>query len=387
MTLLNHIVTLQLCPQALSAKSDSIPQSLEQLHAEKNRITALMLRLSDLPAGNSRRTAAVSFWQRTIVRLLDVLHSYEEVPGSQAFSAHYTTAAASLLQVMTGLEQHFPDDLSPEWLLPHAYARAARTMLLPRLLQADREMTRLSLEAPLRRIILEPVWNFLERPEERISFGELIFLRNLIAKLLLFAHPAHAAADNARLNIHHLLVSINFNAAGYFVYCVEALRLHMHTIPGLRERMKLLGWCMRELKNIPPVSRENGLRPGCFPIREQLLVWLKEERIFIRHLMSPALPAGAENTWSTRLTVPQAALMARVYMEEGLVKTASLQQVFTTLAGILHLRKADTGEEDAFRIKFQNPSLSTVTACKQWIGKVLDRLNDYESQLRTSSDL
>ncbi len=283
-------------------------------------------------------------------------------------------------------EQHFREDLSPELLIPQAYARTARSSLLPRMLQADRGLARLGLEAPLRRLILEPVWYFIEQPEERISFGELFFLRDLVSQLMLFTHPGNASADSARIDIHHLLVSINFNSAGYFEYFVDAVRKEMCRFAGLRERLKVLTWCRRELKAILPSDRRKGLRPGSFTVRDQLLVWLEEERIFIRYLMAPVADMVEGEPWSTRLTVPQAALMARVYMEEGLVRPSSLQQVFTSLADMLGLRKSDTGAEDAFRSRYQHPSLSTITACKQWMMKVLDRLNDYELQLRRPAD-
>lgn len=386
MNLLNHIVTVQLCPQAHTEMSDSFPSSLEQLQTEKNRVTALLLRLSDLPAGNPRRAAAVRFWQRTVARLLEVLRSYETAPGPQVYASHYASASQLLLPVMTGLEQHFRDDLAPELLLPHSYARTARSLLMPRMLQADRGMARLGLEAPFRRMVLDPVWSFVERPEETISFGELFFLRDLLTQLLLFTHPGQVSPESARVDIHHLLVSANFNATGYFLYCVEEVRREMYKFSGLRERVKVLRWCIRELKRIPPADRQKGLRPGSFPIRDQLLVWLEEERIFIRHLMAPAPVAVEDPSWSTSLTVPQAALMARVYLEEGLVKTASLQQVFISLADMLHLGKSDAVAEDTFRAKYQNPSLSTITACKQWIVRILDRLNDFESHLRTGSE-
>lgn len=388
MTLLNHIVTVQLCPQATTELIEKLPQCLEQLQTEKNRLTALLLRLSDLPAGNPRRTAAVRYWQRSVVRLLDVLRGYADASrADKAVAVHYEAATQLLLDIMTGLEQHFRDDLSPELLLPQTYARLARSLFLQRLLKSDRGMSLLGLEAPFRRLVLEPVWDFLERPEESITFGELFYLRDLVTKLLIFTHPAHAGSGNPGVDIHHLLVSLNFNAAGYFLYCVEAVRREMYRYSSLRERMKVLAWCTRELRRITPDRRYRSLRPGGFPIRDQLLVWLEEERIFIRHLMAPARERPEDASWSTRLTVPQAALMARVYLEEGLIKTASLQQVFSSLADMLHLRKADAVAEDIFRFKYQNPSLSTVTACKQWIGRVLDRLNDYETQLRTGADI
>ncbi|WP_341834623.1 hypothetical protein WJU16_16720 [Chitinophaga pollutisoli] len=387
MTLLNHIITVHLCPQASTEMNEKLPQCLEQLQTEKNRLIALFLRLADLPAGNPRRTAAVRYWQRSVVRLLDVLRGYDDISRAhKAIATHYEEATQLMLEIMTSLEQHFRDDLSPELLLPQTYARVARSLLLPRLLKADKGMSLVGIEAPFRRLVLEPAWNFMERPEESITFGELFFLRDLITKLLIFTHPAHAGSGDPVRDIHHLLVSLNFNAAGYFVYCVEAVRREMYRYESLRERMKVLAWCTRELKRRQPDSRLRVLRPGGFHIRDQLLVWLQEERIFIRQLMAPARETAEAASWSTRLTVPQAALMARVYLEEGLVKTASLQQVFTSLADMLHLRKADAGAEDSFRVKYQHPSLSTVTACKQWIARVLVRLNDYETQLRTGAD-
>ncbi len=98
MTLLDHLISVQLCPQVLTKMSGNAAQCIEQLQAEKTRITGLLFRLSDLPAGNPRRTAAVRYWQRTITRLLDVLRCYTDAPGVHALQPHYADAAQQLLQ-------------------------------------------------------------------------------------------------------------------------------------------------------------------------------------------------------------------------------------------------------------------------------------------------
>jgi hypothetical protein len=125
-----------------------------------------------------------------------------------------------------------------------------------------------------------------------------------------------------------------------------------------------------------------------FSIKHQLAAWLEEERIFIRTLIETTQKPAVYPDEEMRAfaAIPQAALMARVYMEEGIIRSTSVRQLFSTVAGMLQLKKTDAGMEDVFRLRFFNPSLATVMTCKDWLSRMLERLNDYEDKMRGQAE-
>ena len=393
-----QFVTVQISPETLANNTGNLPAYLSRVQEEKLRITGQLLELVSLPAEGKKHSAVVQQWQAMCVDLLEALHRFR-------FSHRATLAASTepddidlfygsveemLQTILVGLEQHFKDHLLPELPLPLSYAARARQQLAPRVKHAERLLKKNGLDADLLDLLLAPVCVFIDDADVRLSFRELIYYRELISQLLSAASLDAVPADQFNLQVHYLLVHLNHNSVEYFLYCTSRMRKWLKQFSNMQDRINTLTWCIKEVKAIPMLHKGRGFRAGGFPIKDQLGAWLEEERIFIRTVMETmsAKPAGHAEEEKARafLTIPQAALMARVYMEEGIIRTASIQQIFSTVAGMLQLKKTDAGMEDVFRLKFFNPSLATVMTCKNWLSRVLDRLNDYEDQMRAYID-
>lgn len=393
----NQFVTVQLSPEMLVNHTGDLPAYLGRVREEKLRITGQLLELSSSP-GNAAHAAMVPQWQNMCVELLDAIHRFRfshraTLPASAApdeIDVFYNAVEEMLQAVLVAMEQHFSGFLQPGLLLPLSYAARARQQLQPRLKAAERELKKCGLDPDLLELVLAPVKHFTGDADVRPCFHELHWYRELLGQLLTAASFESVPAEQFNLEMHFLLVHLNFNSAEYFLYCTSRMRRWLRQFSDMQGRVNTLTWCIREIRNIPPFRDGKGFQLNGFPIKDQLAAWLEEERIFIRTLMEtmaqPPAASPEEEKMRAFLTLPQVALMARVYMEEGIIRSTSVQQLFSTVANMLQLKKTDAGVEDVFRLKFFNPSLATVMTCKSWLNRVLDRLNDYEDQMRAYTD-
>ncbi|RPD38105.1 hypothetical protein [Chitinophaga barathri] len=394
----NDFVTVQLSPETLVNNTDNLPAYLSRVQEEKLRITGQLLELSATPCEGQPHAAVIQEWQAMCVNLLEALHRFRfSHRATMAASAEpdktdvfYGAVEEMLQAVLVGLEQHFRDCLLPDLPLPLSYAARARQQLKPRVNEAERELKKCGLDTDLLALLLEPVKQFIDDADVRLCFRELTYYREMLSQLLTAASFEPVPAEQFNLQVHYLLVHLNFNSVEYFLYCTSRLRKWLKQFSNMQDRINTLTWCIKEIKTIPPFPRSKGFRATGFPIKDQLNAWLEEERIFIRTVMETMTykteVSPEEEKMRAFLTIPQAALMARVYMEEGIIRSASIQQIFSTVADMLQLKKMDAGMEDVFRLKFFNPSLATVMTCKSWLNRVLDRLNDYEDQMRAYID-
>lgn len=388
MTPFNQFVTVQLTPEMLSGRRNSLPEYLGRVQEEKLRITGQLLELSSSSAGTACGTA-VRQWQNMCVELLGTLQRFRSgMPASVDIETFYDALEEMLHTVLVALEQHFADHLLPELIVPVTYAAQARRQLQPKLKAAERELKKNGLDPGLLEIILSPVKQFTGDADARICFGELIYYRELLSRLLTAACFEPVPAEQFNLQVHFLLIHLNFNAAEYFLYCTHRMRKWLRGFSDMQGRVNTLTWCIREVRNVPLLRDGSVSLVKGFPIKHQLAAWLEEERIFIRTLIETTQKPAVYPDEEMRAfaAIPQAALMARVYMEEGIIRSTSVRQLFSTVAGMLQLKKTDAGMEDVFRLRFFNPSLATVMTCKDWLGRMLERLNEYEDKMRGQID-
>ncbi|AWO02096.1 hypothetical protein DLD77_10515 [Chitinophaga alhagiae] len=396
MRTLIDFVTVQLSPEALVNAGDDLPQYREKVRAEKLRITCRLLEVSCGPAA-AGKAAFIQALQMDMVRLLDVLYyyrlSYRSARGPQGTvdgqMQLYRDVEDMLHEILIGLEQHFPECLSPELPLPFSYAARARRQLQVRADELAVLLAELQLDEALLELVLRPVRQFLLNPEGRLSFRSLAYYRELLSQLYMTA-TLQVDGNSSHLRLHAILIHLNFNAIEYYLYCINRLRAWLKGYRHLRGRITGLTWCIKEIRSIPVKSGTVALHPGGSPIAAQLYAWLEEERIFLRNVHEENLyrAAGREagEKLQTSLTVSQLALMLRIYIEEGIIIRASLRQVLFFVSGFVKVRKPDAMVEESFEAKYDNPSLSTITACKLWVGRLMERLNDHEKKMRAYVD-
>lgn len=402
---LNQFVTGQLNPEALVNDQGRLQFCREQMQAEKKQITHQLLEISYAPADAGEKESVIQSLQLDVVRLLDTLYYYRlshqsangHAAGNDDLTIFYLEVESALQEVLIALEQHFPEYLLPDLPLPFSYAALVRRQMEVRLKELEQLLRSLELDESLIKLMLRPAREFLHNQNDLLSFRALTYLRELMSQLYVTATLEMAQPDKFHLQLHSVLIHLNFNSIEYYLYCINWLRSWLKGYNHLRDRLTFLSWCIKELRSVPLKNRPTGLRLSDCSIAGQLQAWLEEERAFLRSLHEENLqqhPFGQQHAGGKRLadkllvnlSVAQFALMLRVYIEEGIIMCNSLPQVMLSLSGIIRTGAADLLGEENFETKYNNPSLSTITACKLWMSRLTDRLNDYEKRMRAYVD-
>ncbi len=63
--------------------------------------------------------------------------------------------------------------------------------------------------------------------------------------------PEAVPADQFNLQVHYLLVHLNFNSVEYFLYCTSRMRKWLKQFTDMQDRVNTLTWCIKEVKAIP----------------------------------------------------------------------------------------------------------------------------------------
>lgn len=285
MTPFNHFVTVQLTPEMLASRADSLPGYLSRVQEEKMRITGQLLELSSSPAGEDRE-ALIWQWQNTCVELLETLQRFRSsIPAPGDIDTFYASLEEMLHAVLVALEQHFGEHLLPDLTVPHSYAMQAKRQLHARLQSAERELKRNGLAPDLLEIILSTVKQFTDDADARIDFRELSYYRELLSRLLITASFEPVPEEQFNLQIHFLLIHLNFNAAEYFLYGTDLMRQWLRVFGDMHECVNALTLCIREVRNIPLLREGSVYLVKGSPVKHQLAAWLEEERIFLRMLI------------------------------------------------------------------------------------------------------
>lgn len=306
MNTLNQFITVQLSPEVLAGRRGRLQLYQEQVQAAKKMITRQLRAISYLPAGSVEKETFIQALQLDTARQLDVLYCYRLTQQSVAASdgsgdeltLFYLRVEGILQDVLIGLEQHFSGYLAPDLALPLSYAARVRPQLQVRLNELEVLMDRLGLDGPLTGLMLRPVREFLHSGGENLSFRSLTYYRELLSQLYVTGTLEMALPDSFRLQVHAILLHLNFNAVEYYLYCINELRSLLKGCSHLHGRIAFLSWCIREIKRVPLKGSTVALDPGGENIAHQLGSWLEEERAFLRHLNEedPGRTAAARQT-------------------------------------------------------------------------------------------
>ena len=411
MTTLNQLVAVQLSPEAIVHSIDRLSHYLEQVREEKRLITRQLLEITYSGDDTDAKGAVIRQLQASITRLLDMIHFYQvshqsahsgDWPMHDELTTFYTEVDEVLLSLMIGLDQHFSELLEPDLPLPYSYAAKAKRQLGIQLQDLERLLQELGLDSVLQEIVMRPVKDFLLHTDGRTSFRTLNFYRGMLNLLQQFTDLGISPPEKFAREVHYILLHLNFNAIEYYLFCINRLRGKLKRYDNLQNKITYLAWCIREIKSIPSAKKGMALDHSQQPILEQIQQWLEEERTYLQELHSTtsanSLPSMGNNgkdvheilepseKLQTSLTVPQLALMVRIYIEEGIIRNTSLGQVIFFITRLLTTKKSESMEAGSFERKYDNPGLSTITTCKALLERLVARLGDYEEKIRACMD-
>lgn len=273
MDILNQLVYARLMPAQLSAHPADLPGLLGELRASRLRITARLLEL-ERQANRSASAIAVRRYQLQFVALADVLHFFQLQAGPR-FHEFYHEAAALVMGLIMALEQYFPEHLAKDLYLPGPYAGHILSQQASRMRDTETAL----LESRINPALVDIIFRPMRRADAQPTFGTAGFYRHLLRDLREKDHLYYMDPEDRTLFI---LFAHNFNCPDLLRHTTTVLRNRTAALKTLQEKKGLLSWYEKELRHLP--SNEFALYPGKGSIRDQLLQWIKEEKLFMHNL-------------------------------------------------------------------------------------------------------
>lgn len=389
---LHQLVIQQMSPGSLPDDEATLAACFEQVQEERELMTRRLLDATHLNDNREDRQALVRQHQASLTRLLDSLYYYISVhrsatgrsaqDGPDHKMACYRKVEESLQDVMIGLEQHFSEYMELDAHLPFSYTRLARKQLGMRLREVDWLADAPGLEPALAELIFRPVRALIDNTGGRVTFRMLFYCRNLLSQLVQLTTLDVGPAGLFDLQMHGILLKMNFNAPAYYCYCTERIRTRLKQYPKLTERIACLSRFIREVSRISPENPELALDTTQPHICMQLLNWLKEEKQYLQELHA----ASRDARILTNVTLPQLTLLVRLFIDEGIIANTSTEQVLRSVASVMAVNQPDAAAGDNFEARYHHPALATIQSCKATVARLATRLREYEMSRHAYAD-
>lgn len=382
---LHQLVVQQLGPRSLQNDANVLAAYLRQIQEQRQLMTRALLDATCSNDGKDEKRIMVRQHQAALTRLLDSIYYYISVHRSTSWQRpqqepdlimdFYLQVEENLQDVMIGLEQHFSEFMEIDKPLPFSYAVLARKQLALRLKEVDWLAGAPALEYALVELIFRPVRELICNANDRITFRELFYHRDLLSQLVQLTTLDLVPVDRFSWQVHSILQHMNFNTPEYYRYCTERIRTKLQQYKKLTDRIACLKWFIREVKGIPSATEGLALHVTQPPVSQQLLRWLEGEQQYLQELHA----AGREARILTNLTLPQLTLLVRLFIDEGIIASTSTTQVLRSVASVLTANQAGAG--DNFEARYHHPALATIQSCKATIARLAARLQEYEIRL------
>ncbi|MGX5820201.1 hypothetical protein ACWKWU_18540 [Chitinophaga lutea] len=275
MNRLNHLIYEDMAPEALMPGDKGLAARLEEIRAEKLRITGELKELALESGSWAYNAQAVRRYQIHVVLLMDALYQYH-AHGDAAVQAFYVEASSVLEEVLMGLEQHFTEYLAHDIFVPAQYAERVMGELERRYRDTERYLTFRRVDARLLELVIRPL-----RETTYLTFGMAMYYRRLLQEMKESVHPF---ITDLTEKVHYTLYQYNFNSTEYFLYCTAQLRRKSRRLRSLQERKAYLAWYEKELQGMS--AHGVSLYTGKGGLREQMLTWLKEEKYFMQTMFA-----------------------------------------------------------------------------------------------------
>ncbi len=159
----------------------------------------------------------------------------------------------------------------------------------------------------------------------------------------------------------------------------------MHELPLMLEKLQ---WYRKKVNQVflkPGMALYNGSTH----IRNQLSQWLEEEIYFLekKHQMAFIVPLQKTNSnntdpIATTLSVPQLALIIRLYKDTGVIKVTNQTQLMEKVARNFRTVAAATLAAGSINAKSYAPEMATVKKLKDVLINLMNQLRKIETGLR-----
>ncbi len=228
----------------------------------------------------------------------------------------------------------------------------------------------------LQKIALLPFEEFInETCGQKHSNVFISFLKNLSAQLEKIVFSGCAEKDNAL--VIECLIRTNFNDPDFIKYDKEQLLQSLNANENTETRLDFLYTQQNHLHQIT-TERNKGYYQQTPSAGDQLDCFLEDEISYIERkvtALSPALKDTKKNVvLHFNIPVDSIAILLRMMVETGIIKTSNLTQMFKTVVPALQSKNKENITINSFHNKYHSPDLNHINVVKDILYEMIKGL-------------
>jgi hypothetical protein len=360
---------------ALSLLTEASIQSvIKESEEEQSKIRILLIeRLVDSPKTTDKQTY-VHLNQTMLIRLLDKLYSYKQIPGvCDKILFLYDTIGQHLQNILDFIEDFFSNYFNRNEKLPASYRMVSTLELKKQLRRLVQILTKdESVDKCLITDVMAVFQNFTDDESSNISYLQLSYQKELMKELLL--EKALASTQSFRETLYYF----NFNEDNFIAYEYERLQQLTNNLPAKKEKITLLRF---EQKNINQVSTKLNcsFTINMPSLKEQVNGWIDEEVKFLENgnLIAKTENGVAENEHKihTSLSVAKLALLIKLLVIDKIIINRTVAPMLRIIAKLFTTLQREDISFGSMETKYHAPDKATISAVRDMLFKWINILN------------
>lgn len=355
-------------------KGQSTPETITLLYEQEERLPeAIIERIFGLTSDYLIRQY-ICWHQDLLGKQADKLYrKVDTAPGIDI-----KKAIVAILNLLNTLNRFFPEHFDNELPMPRIILERESRIYRNHLAELTNLLNRNQINSELIKLALHPLTAFLSKShEKRPCYSEYRYIQYYVTGLkeLDLETTEYEVRDYA---LTDKLITLNQNSIHMLGYCTKEIGkyLEKYTETELKEQVLNM---TRKILNQLPVIAGISYDKRFMPIREALLQWTNEEINFLtgKTERSSDMPkAIIKRLQKLRLPVPQMALLAALFHNNGLYTEADKNMIIGHWLDTYCSKETDQISEGSFRNHFNKPTPLAARGLRKLMRKLLDDLNN-----------
>lgn len=304
-----------------------------------------------------------------------------EVSGNYTLMDIYKTIYIHLDKLLGHIEKHFTKYLDINAQIPYRSRIISTLETQKKLTLIHAVLKNRNIDSYLQEIIFVPLYKLSRlTKEEHFTYQDLIYHKKLLVEIYkVFSSDGTNTTD---LAIILILRRMNFNSLKFFNFIIAKIRQELEGIENTKDKLELLYRHIKEYNQLP-VKSKFAYNNHLLPLKDQVIIWLKEEVYFLKKRMKnngqeanasqSNLPGGAKII--TKMSVAQSSYFFKVMYEIGMISNKNQREIFRFLSNNISTIKQENISFDSVSAKYYNVEHTTRLAVKDVIIRMLNHIN------------
>lgn len=326
----------------------------------------------------------VQNYQANCIEIADklCLHSYEIANSTlnnialKELLGFYDAVLIEIDELLQFIEKRFNTYFDTNQRLPLYYFLRIKHYFHQQLSSIELKLEKNGFDETLKKLVFKYFTTFaLAEPDTAYTFKQLIYLRTVLCTLE--NNADNHLNDSEFSHPIRILFSLDFNCDAFIDYLMECIHKPLSE-KDVQNKIQGLLVAKKSLQKLPQSSTVS-LYPEKPPVAKKLLTLIDEEVLFLQYELSithkSPVAEKAVKAFHLNLSVSQIAVLLRIFVDSGIIKTANQSFFLKTIAAFIQTDTSPLISADSLRNKYYSPEKSSALTVKDMLFALIRQIN------------